>query len=377
MVSNRALIFKKTPDYVPEIGEHIDQEVREFDIDAGAPEGGITVKNLYLSFDPYTRGCMRDPDDASWAPPFAPGQPIICGAVAQVLKSSLPNLQPGDLVWGMFGAEEYSTVPSFLMPYVRKLDNQLKLDPVLFTGALGTAGLSAYGSFYGIGKPQRGQTIFISAASGGVGQIVGQLAKMEGLTVIGSVGSDEKLNFIRNELGFDAGFNYKRESPLDALRRLAPEGIDIYFDNVGGETLDAALATMKDFGTIGTYEIVVNHHPSGIWGANLAKSLMRNDQPVQFACGRKIRRSEPDEHLPQTPQDTGLRRLGSAILRPACCRVLQQNECVVEGGKDQDQGKRDGGHAERCDLLSGYVHWGKFRQDRFESSGCQKCIDND
>ncbi|KAF2654224.1 putative zinc-type alcohol dehydrogenase-like protein PB24D3.08c [Lophiostoma macrostomum CBS 122681] len=223
MVSNTRLIFKKVPRFHPIVGQHISLETGTFDLDAEPPEGGLTVKNLYISFDPYQRGCMREPDDATWAPPFVPGQPIICGAVAQILRSTVSTLRTGDLVWGMFGAEEYSIVPSILLPYVRKLDNELELDPILFTSALGTAGLSAYGSFYGIGKPKKGQTIFISAASGGVGQIVGQLAKLEGLRVIGSVGSEEKQGFI---------------------------GIDIYFDNVGGETLDAALATIKDFGTI-------------------------------------------------------------------------------------------------------------------------------
>ena len=112
-------------------------------------------------------------------------------------------------------------------------------------------GLTAYSSLYEIGKPKRGETIFISAASGAVGQIVGQLAKHEGLTVIGSVGSDEKLAFMKNELKFDDGFNHKKEKASDALARLAPNGIDIYFENVGGEQLEAAIGAMNDFGRIG------------------------------------------------------------------------------------------------------------------------------
>jgi NADPH-dependent curcumin reductase CurA len=208
------------------------------------------VKNLYISFDPYQRGCMREPNDETWAPPFTPGQPLLGGNVSKVLKSAVPEFESGDLVWGYFGAEEYSLVPNFLVPLVRKLDNPLGLDPILFTGALGTSGLSAYASLYEFGKPKTGQTIYISAASGGVGQIVGQLAKMEGLKVIGSVGHEEKLKFVK-ELGFDGVFNYKTETVSDALKRLAPEGLDIYYDNVGGETLDAALAAMKDFGRIG------------------------------------------------------------------------------------------------------------------------------
>lgn len=111
-------------------------------------------------------------------------------------------------------------------------------------------GLTAYSSLYAIGKPKKGETIFISAASGAVGQIVGQLAKHEGLRVIGSVGSDDKLDYIIKELNFDGGFNYKTEKPLDALRRLAPDGVDIYYENVGGEQLQAALEVMNNFGRI-------------------------------------------------------------------------------------------------------------------------------
>jgi NADPH-dependent curcumin reductase CurA len=133
---------------------------------------------------------------------------------------------------------------------VTKLENSSGLDPVEFIGALGNPGLTAYASFYDIGKPKSGELIFISAASGAVGQIVGQLAKHEGLAVIGSVGSDEKLDFILHELGFDAGFNYKTEKPANALKRLAPDGIDIYFENVGGEHLEAAIDSMNDYGRI-------------------------------------------------------------------------------------------------------------------------------
>lgn len=111
-------------------------------------------------------------------------------------------------------------------------------------------GLTAFSAFYEIGKPKIGETIFVSAASGAVGALVGQLAKHEGLKVIGSVGSDEKLDFILHELNFDGGFNYKKESPSAALARLAPNGIDIYFDNVGGEHLDAAIMASNSWGRV-------------------------------------------------------------------------------------------------------------------------------
>ena len=152
---------------------------------------------------------------------------------------------------GTLPTEEYSSISGEVSNnMVRKLDNPYKLDPKLFVGALGMPGLTAYSSFYAIGEPKKGETIFISAASGAVGQLVGQLAKHEGLKVVGSVGSDEKLVFIKKELNFDEGFNYKKEKPSDALKRLAPKGIDIYFENVGGEQLDAAIAAMNNYGRI-------------------------------------------------------------------------------------------------------------------------------
>jgi len=254
MVPNKGLIFKKTPSHWPIPGEHLAIETREFDLDTAPPKDGITVKNYYISFDPYQRGGLRDPDTESYFPAYTIGEAITNGGLSKVLKSNSPNFQEGDVVLGTSGTEEYSVVPAEAMPMVRKLENPYHLDPILFLGPLGVAGLSAYSSFYEIGKPQKGQTMFVSAASGAVGQLVGQLAKIEGLTVIGSVGSDEKLEFIK-ELGYDNGFNYKKEKPAKALARLAPNGLDIYFDNVGGEMFDAALVAMNDYGRISTVPV--------------------------------------------------------------------------------------------------------------------------
>ncbi|TVY40519.1 NADP-dependent oxidoreductase [Lachnellula occidentalis] len=135
------------------------------------------------------------------------------------------------------------------------LSNHFGLDEKLFLGALGMSGLTAYSSFYEIGKPKKGETIFISAASGAVGQIVGQLAKREGLKVIGSVGSEVKRKYVVEELGFDGAFNYKVEKPTEGLKRLLGEvgsaGLDIYYDNVAGEQLDAALGVMNERGRVG------------------------------------------------------------------------------------------------------------------------------
>jgi NADPH-dependent curcumin reductase CurA len=250
MVQNKGIFFKKIPTGLPVPGEHLAVETRQFDVEQAPPAGGLTTKNIYASFDPYQRGRMREAHIKSYVPAFTLGKPIDCGTVAKVLKSDNPKFKPGDLVHGGIPCEEYSAITKEQADSFKKIENPYNLDPMVWTGALGMPGLTAYSSLYEIGKPVKGETIFISAASGAVGQLVGQLAKREGLRVIGSVGSDDKLDFILNELKFDGGFNYKKEKPLDALTRLAPNGIDIYYENVGGEHLEAALYALNDFGRI-------------------------------------------------------------------------------------------------------------------------------
>jgi hypothetical protein len=251
MVQNKALIFKKVPQGLPVPGQDLVVETREFDLNSPPPPGGVTTKNFYASLDPYQRGRMRPAEVKSYSPAFTLGEPITNLVIAKVLKSDNPNYKAGDLISGHLNFEEYSAVPKGLVDgSFKKINNPYNLDLKLFTGPLGMPGLTAYSSFYEIGKPQKGETIFISAASGAVGQVVGQLAKHAGLKVIGSVGSDEKLEYITKELDFDGGFNYKKEKPLDALKRLAPQGIDIYYENVGGEHLEAAIDCMNDFGRI-------------------------------------------------------------------------------------------------------------------------------
>lgn len=196
---------------------------------------------------------MRLPEIKSYAPGFPLNAPIPNRGVSRVLKSANPKFAPGDIIVSASGTgtEEYSVLPREHADTARVLDNPYGLAPHIFIGALGMPGLTAWSSFYEIGAPKRGETIFVSAASGAVGQIVGQLAKHEGLKVYGSVGDDKKLDFILNELKFDGGFNYKKEKPAAALQRMCPEGLDIYYENVGGEQLEAAIDHMKPFGRIG------------------------------------------------------------------------------------------------------------------------------
>lgn len=252
MVQNKALIFSEVPSGVPIPGQHLKTEDRPVDLEAALPPNSVQIKHLIASFDPYQRGRMRDASVKSYSPAFTLNEPMAAHGVAKVLKSTSSSYKEGDLVFGLMPIQEYSILPDgALKAYgINKLENPLGLPLNVFIGALGMPGLTAYSSFYAIGKPKKGETIFISAASGAVGQIVGQLAKHEGLTVIGSVGSDEKLEYITKELKFDSGFNYKKEAPGAALQRLAPKGIDIYYENVGGEHLSAAIDHLNNWGRI-------------------------------------------------------------------------------------------------------------------------------
>ncbi|KAJ5819752.1 hypothetical protein N7474_005343 [Penicillium riverlandense] len=235
MSSNKALVFKKVPRGIPIPGIDLTIEPVAGTVSDTAPENGIFVKSLYSSFDPYMRGRMRPATVKSYSLPFILNKPLDSFGIGKVLKSKNASYREGQLIIGQL------PIPG----------NPLGIEDIrVFLSDLGMPGLTAYSSLYEIGKPKKGDTIFISAASGAVGQIVAQLAKREGLIVIGSVGSDEKLSYIMNELGFDGGFNYKEEKPKEALSRLAPQGLNIYYDNVGGEHLEASLDAMNDFGRI-------------------------------------------------------------------------------------------------------------------------------
>lgn len=252
MVQNKGVIFKQVPDGWPVPGKDLAIEDRPIDLDQSLAPGAILVKNFYASFDPYQRGRMRAPESKSYSPPFELNKPITNSSIFKVVKSNNDKFTEGETLKSksVTPIEEYSVLEKDQADLCYKLENPYNLDPKYFLGPLGMPGLTAWSSFYEIGQPKKGETIFISAASGAVGQLVGQLAKHEGLTVIGSVGSDDKLSFITNELNFDAGFNYKTEKPADALARLAPNGIDIYYENVGGEQLEAAINAMNNFGRI-------------------------------------------------------------------------------------------------------------------------------
>lgn len=248
IINNKQVILKH---YVTGFPKETDMEIKTSKISLKVPESSkdaILVKNLYLSCDPYMRGRMSKHDRPSYVDSFSPGSPITGYGVAKVLDSRHPNFKAGDLVWGITGYEEYSLITSPQLFFkIKHTDVPLSY----YTGILGMAGMTAYAGFYEVGSPHEGDRVFVSAASGAVGQLVGQFAKLTGCYVVGSAGSKEKVDLLKNKFGFDEAFNYKEEEDLDAaLRRYFPEGIDIYFENVGGKMLDAVLLNMRLHGRI-------------------------------------------------------------------------------------------------------------------------------
>ena len=205
---------------------------------AGA--GEALIRSLYLSVDPYMRGLISG--RSSYAKPVNPGEVMVGGAAGRVVESNDPRIAAGDLVEGMLGWQEYAVASA---KSLRKIDpNGAPVSTSL--GVLGIPGLTAYFGLLDICHPQPGETVVVSAAAGAVGSLVGQIARIKRCRAIGIAGSDEKIGYITGELGFNGGFNYKTESDYAGkLRDLCPNGIDIYFDNVGGPITDAVLGQIN------------------------------------------------------------------------------------------------------------------------------------
>jgi hypothetical protein len=203
----------------------------------------VLVRNLYMSVDPYMRGRMNE--GKSYVPPFELGRPLDGRAVGEVIESRAKEFKAGDAVTSNFGwRESFIASPKDLHPVSRDVQ------PLsVYLGALGMTGMTAWAGL-NLVEVRAGDVVDISGAAGAVGSVAGPLAKMRGCRVIGSAGSMEKVLFLREECGFDIAFDYKIGPVLEQLNLEAPEGIDVYFDNVGGETLEAALSALRVHGRV-------------------------------------------------------------------------------------------------------------------------------
>lgn len=255
--------------------------------------GEVQVRNQWMTVDPYMRGRMNDVK--SYTPPFALGEAMQGGAVGEVIASNDPSLKVGDLVQSMFGWREAFNAPAGA---VQKLDT-FGLPPQAFLGVAGMPGMTAWAGLLKVAAMKEGDIVFVSGAAGAVGQVVVQIAKIKGNTVIGSCGGPEKVAFLKS-IGCDEVIDYKAEKDLTAaLNRVAPKGIDVYFENVGGEHMDAALAAARPFARFALCGMISQYNSTGeMYGV---KNLI-------LAVGKSIRLegfivSNHFHHLPEFLKD--------------------------------------------------------------------------
>ena len=218
-------------------------------------DGEVVVRNVFMSVDPYMRGRMNDVK--SYIPPFQIGEVLQAGVVGQVVTSNFEGIAEGDYVMGMLGWENYSVTDGRLL---RKVPG----GPVPLSyhlGILGMPGMTAYVGLMKIAEAKEGDNVFVTAASGAVGSVVGQLARIHGCYVAGSAGSDDKVAALMDDFGYDTGFNYKTsESLTESVKSACPDGVDVLFENVGGEIMEAALWNMRDYGRIALCGMIADYN---------------------------------------------------------------------------------------------------------------------
>ncbi len=237
-MTSREIRLKSRPDGTP--------TAANFDVasvEVGAPGAGeVLVRNTWMSVDPYMRGRMYD--RASYVPPFQIGEALQGGAIGEVVASNADGFAKGDLVSSMFGWREAFVAPAAAL---EKLPRQANVPDEAFLGVLGMPGLTAYAGLLEIGQPKPGETVFVSGGAGAVGSVVAQIAKIKGCTVVATAGSDAKCDWLRSR-GIDHAINYKTCGNLLAgVQGAVPKGIDVYFDNVGGEHLEVAIEVARPF----------------------------------------------------------------------------------------------------------------------------------
>lgn len=238
MPTTKTINLKNRPQGTPELSDFdfTTSEVPEL------KEGEVLLRTTYVSVDPYLRGRMVDAE--SYIEPFQLNKPIVSGCIAEVVESKASSLKKGDFVTGLLEWKEQQ---------VTKAEQLKKVDPSqaplsAYLGILGATGLTAYFGLTDIGKPKKGETLLVSGAAGAVGTVVGQIGKILGLRVVGIAGTDEKIEMIKSEFGYDEGINYKTTGNMkEAISKACPDGIDVYFDNVGGEISEAALFNINKF----------------------------------------------------------------------------------------------------------------------------------
>lgn len=265
-IINKVLRLKKRPIGFP------DEDTWELseEILPSLNEGEILIENNYISLDPAMRGWMNE--TRSYIEPVKIGDVMRAGSIGKVIESNNPKFSEGDVVSGGSGVQQYSINDGmgFFKIYPGKLDL-----PV-FIGTLGMPGMTAYFGILEVGKIKEGDTVLVSAAAGAVGSIVGQIAKIKGCKVVGIAGGKEKCDYVVNELGFDGCIDYKNESVKSGIKKECPNGIDVYFDNVGGDILDSALIFINKYARIVVCGAISQYNETSAKGPDNYLSLLVN-----------------------------------------------------------------------------------------------------
>ncbi|KAJ7059633.1 alcohol dehydrogenase [Mycena amicta] len=273
-VRNARVLFNSVPKDYPIPGETTVYDTTEqLDLDGVELNGGFLAKTLVISIDPFLRGRMRSPEKKSYAPPFELGKSIQAYGIALVLRSETPGVDVGKHIYGMIPVQEYTLFPN-LERLELLVDKHPNLPLTAYVGAAGMPGQTAYAGWRDHADPKKGEVVFVSTGAGPVGSFVIQLAKEAGCKVIGSAGSEEKLAFMKS-IGADVVFNYKTTDTREVLAKEGP--VDIYWDNVGGEILDAAF----EFAAIGGRFILCG----SISGYNTGQTPIKN---LAMAAGKTL-----------------------------------------------------------------------------------------
>ena len=270
---NRAILLDKRP-----VGKPTLEDFKFIEEENPAPaEGQVLLKTLFVSVDPYLRGRMSSAK--SYIPPFQLNEPIQSGIIAEVTESRNPNFKVGDFVSALLDWKEFQVSDG--KDLVKVDGDAASLSSYL--GILGMTGLTAYLGLTEIGKPKAGETLVVSGAAGAVGSVVGQIGKILGCKVIGIAGSDEKTRILTSKFGFDAAINYKTSPDLKTdIKNVAPDGVDIYFDNVGGVISDAVLANINQFARVPVCGAISLYNDTEIaLGPRLQPILVRNSVLMQ------------------------------------------------------------------------------------------------
>ncbi len=270
---NQLILLKNRPSGKPQLSDfQFSQEEKP-----KISEGEVLLKTRFVSVDPYLRGRMRE--DKSYIPPFELNQPLSSGIVAEVVESNHTSYNKGDFVMGLLQWKEFQTSNG---EGLMKVDGS-KAPLSAYLGILGMTGLTAYFGLTEIGKPRGGETLVVSGAAGAVGSVAGQIGKLKGCRVVGIAGTDEKVEMLTSEFGFDAAINYRTtENMGKAIAKACPDGVDVYFDNVGGEISDAVHNHINHFARIVVCgSIAVYNEESIPTGPRVQPFLIKNSALMQ------------------------------------------------------------------------------------------------